>query len=86
MEGKHIRLISVAPIANPDPVPLTFKEVLMSWGSTWLWEHVSITGGDTWIEESIADGTLVTVTDGTYIRELFLNVCLAAFVLECSKG
>jgi hypothetical protein len=47
---------------------------------------VSITGGDTWVEESIADGTLVAVTDGSYIRELFPNVCLAAFILECSNG
>jgi hypothetical protein len=58
----------------------------MSLGNTWLWEHVYITGGDTWIEESIADGTLVVVTDGSYIRELFPNVCSATFVLECSKG
>jgi hypothetical protein len=47
---------------------------------------MSITGGDTWVEESIADGTLVAVMDGSYIRELFPNVCLAAFVLECSNG
>jgi hypothetical protein len=78
-------LTSVAPVANPDPVPSTFKEVLMSWGNTWLWEHMSITRGDTWIEESIADSMLVAVTDGSYIRELFPNVCSAAFVLEYSK-
>jgi hypothetical protein len=30
--------------------------------------------------------TLVAVTDGSYIRELFPNVCSAAFVLKCSKG
>ncbi len=60
--------------SNPTPIPSTFKEVLMTWGNTWLWEHVSITGGDTWIEESSADGMLVAVTDGLYIRELFPNV------------
>jgi hypothetical protein len=45
-----------------------------------------ITGGDTWVEESIADSTLVAVMDGLYIRELFPKVCLATFVLECSNG
>ncbi len=39
-----------------------------------------------WVEESIADGTLLAVMDGAHIRELFSNVCLATFVLECSKG
>jgi hypothetical protein len=84
--GEYFCLISVAPIANPTPIPSTFKEVLMTWGNTWLLEHVSITGGDTWVEESIADSTLVAVMDRLYIRELFLNVCLDAFVLECSNG
>jgi hypothetical protein len=86
LDGEYFCLTSVAPIANPTPIPLTFKEVLMTWGNTWLWEHMSITGGDTWVEESIADGTLVAVTDGLYIRELFPNVCSAAFVLECSNS
>ncbi len=86
LEGEHFRLTSVAPVANPDPIPSSFKVVLRSWGNTWLWEDVSRTRGDTWIEESIADGMLVAVTDGSYIRKSFLNVCSAAFVLECSKG
>jgi hypothetical protein len=43
-------------------------------------------GGISWLCESISDGSLVAVTDGSYIRELFPNLCLAAFVLECSKG
>ena len=28
----------------------------------------------------------MAVTDGSYIRELFPDVCAAAFVLECSRG
>jgi hypothetical protein len=28
----------------------------------------------------------VAVTDGSYIRELYPNLCSAAFVLECAKG
>ena len=28
----------------------------------------------------------MAVTDGSYIRELYPNLCFAAFVLECAKG
>jgi hypothetical protein len=43
-------------------------------------------GGVLWLEKSIADSMLMVVTDWSYIRELFPNVCSATFVLECSKG
>jgi hypothetical protein len=52
----------------------------------WLWEHMKVTGGITWVNESIVHGTLVAVMDGSYIRELFPELCSAAFVLECSQG
>ncbi len=80
LEGEHFRLTSVAPIAIPNPAQTTFMEVLNSWGNTWLWEHVTKTGRVTWVEESISDGMLLAVMDGSYIRELFPNVCLTAFV------
>jgi hypothetical protein len=86
LEGEHFRLTSIAPIAIPNPAQTTFMKVLNSWGNTWLWKHMTITGRVTLVEESIADGMLLAVTDGSYIRELFPNVCSAAFVLECSKG
>jgi hypothetical protein len=47
---------------------------------------MSVSGGIEWVDKSIIDGTLVAVTDGSFIRELFPNLCSAAFVLECSKG
>jgi hypothetical protein len=52
----------------------------------WLWENMTMTGSTTWISKSITNSTLVAVTDGSYIRELFPNLCSAAFVLECSAG
>jgi hypothetical protein len=68
------------------PAPSSFLKVLQSWGNSWLWEHMSVSSGVAWLDKSISEGTLVTVTDGSYIRELFPNLCSAAFVLECSKG
>ncbi len=43
-------------------------------------------GGVPWLDLAISMGTLVAVTDGLYIRELYPNVCSRAFILECSKG
>jgi hypothetical protein len=85
LEGEHYRLTFIEPVYSLNSVPALFLDVLNSWGNTWLWEHISITGRVTWLETSIADSTLVAVTDD-YIRELFPNLCSAAFVLECSKG
>jgi hypothetical protein len=31
-------------------------------------------------------GTMVAVTDGSYIRELYPTLCSVAFILKCSKG
>jgi hypothetical protein len=47
---------------------------------------MTVTGGVTWVIKSIAQGALVAVTDGFYIREQFPELCSAAFVLECSAG
>ncbi len=38
------------------------------------------------MEKSIFNGTMVTVTDGSYIRELYPTLCSAAFVLGYCKG
>ncbi len=45
-----------------------------------------VSGGVNWIGQAIANGTLVAVTDSSYIQELYPDLCSAAFVLECSKG
>ena len=80
------RLTSLAQEVTPAPAPWTFMDVLQSWGNTWLWENISMAGGYNWLHEAITDGSLIAVTDGSYIRELYPNLCSAACVLECKKG
>ncbi len=80
------RLLSTAPTASLPQAPCTYIEVLESWGNTWLWDDLTVSGGINWIGQAIANRTLVAVTDGSYIRELYPNLCSAAFVLECSTG
>jgi hypothetical protein len=45
-----------------------------------------VEGGTQWISESIRNGSLVAITKGLYIKQLYPNLCVAAFVLECTKG
>jgi hypothetical protein len=85
LEGEHWHLLSTAPCAMQNPLPSLFLEVLQSRGNTWLWEHMSVSGGVTWLEKPISDGTLVAVTGRLYIRELYPHLCSAAFILKCSK-
>ncbi len=86
LEGDHWRLLSTATNAPQDPTLCTFVDVLKSWGNTWLWEYMTVHGGVEWLKHTISEGLLVAVTDELYRRELFSNLCSAAFVLECSKG
>ncbi len=79
-------LTSSAPCTIPTPEPESFLNVLRSWGNTWLWENLQVMGGISWLHNSIADGLLIVVTDGSYIREWFPNLCLATFILECSNS
>ena len=62
------------------------NNALLEWNSTWMWDSLWLVGDDHWIEESIRPGSLVAVTDGSYIRERYPNLCSAAFVFECSGG
>ena len=43
-------------------------------------------GGYNWLHEAITDGTLLAVTDGSYICKRYPDLCSAEFVLECTKG
>ena len=44
------------------------------------------TGSGEWVYTAIQDSILVCASDGTYIRQLFPDVCAATVILECNKG
>jgi hypothetical protein len=77
---------STARRAPTAPISNSFLVLLHKLGCTWLWNHMQVERGMELILEAIQDGSLVSVTDGLYIRQLYRNLCLAAFVLECTKG
>ncbi len=66
--------------------PTSFWDVVESWGDTWLWDNLKITGNIGWIAVAIQDNSLLAITDGSYMKELYPNINSAAFVLECTKG
>ena len=71
------------PIPNP---PVDFWHAIKVWGNSWMWDNLSIRGEVSWLVESIADNSLVVVTNGSYMKEVYPNINLAAFVFECTKG
>ena len=69
----EVELAVVAVVSNTDPpreeiMPTNTKEVLKEWGCTWMWKSLRLVGSDEWIKEAIEGGTLVAVTDGSYIK------------------
>jgi hypothetical protein len=79
-------IISYADSLKAATAPLTFWEVLHKWLRMWMWENLQWVGDDDWIAEATADGSLIAVTDGSYMKDLYPNIHSAALVLECSKG
>jgi hypothetical protein len=65
--------------------PSYFINVLKGWGHMWIWKNLKVTGGMDWLAQAIAEGTLVAVTNGSYIQEHHPDLCLAAFVQECTQ-
>jgi hypothetical protein len=51
-----------------------------------MWDNLQIMGDIGWIAEAITDNTLLAITDGSHMKDLYLQFNSAAFVLECTKG
>jgi hypothetical protein len=56
-----------------------------------MWEGLKLSGegGDdtgAWRSTAIRNNTLVAVTDGLYMKELYPNMNSCAFIFECSTG
>jgi hypothetical protein len=75
-----------APRPPVRTTPTNFWETIQGWGNEWLWDNLVIMGDTSWIDESIADNSCVAVTDGSYMKDVYLNLNSAAFIFECLKG
>ena len=79
-------IVSKVSAPREQTMPVTILEVLEEWGCTWMWKSLRLMGDDHWLEEAIEAGTCRAVTDGSYIKEWYPNICSAAFILECGEG
>ena len=80
---------AVESMSNPPEkqvMPDSLLEVLREWGCTWMWESLRLFGNEDWIKRAIKNGSLICVTDGSYIKEMVPELCSAAFILECEEG
>jgi hypothetical protein len=50
-----------------------------------MWDNIQWEGDDNWMADSIREGTCIAVTNGSYMKELYTDILLAAFVIECSR-
>ncbi len=76
--------VVVLPI-RPVP-PVNFFDALRGWGQKWILNNFKVTGGTDWVALAIVESSLVAVTDGSYIREHYPDLCSTTFVLECTQG
>lgn len=75
---------SMAP--PPTLVPSSFIEELQEWWDcSWIWDSLCLQGDEGWLAEAIADNSMMAITDGLFIRELYPNINLAAFVFVCAQ-
>ena len=74
------KVCSVASSPNRPIAPTDFLDVLRGWGQTWIWEDLKVIGGTNWVAQAISENSLLAVTDGSYIKEQYPNLCSAAFI------
>ena len=64
----------------PSTAPLTdLWSAIESWGTTWFWDNLKIRGDISWLAKSIADNSLVAVTNGLYMKDMHPTLNSAAF-------
>jgi hypothetical protein len=60
--------------------------VIETWGNMWLWENPIIRGEMLWLGKSIADNSFVVLMDGSFMKDTYPQINLAASIFECTKG
>jgi hypothetical protein len=81
-----VKVCSVASLPVRPVLPANFLDVLRGLGQTWIWNNLKVTGGTDWVAQANALNSLVAVTDGSYIKEHYPNLCSTAFVHKCTQG
>ena len=51
-----------------------------------MWDSMKLVGDEQLLDGAVEDNSVVAVTDGSFIWEMYLNLYSAAFIFECSNG
>ena len=83
----QIRLHSrcLQPQPRQDQSDETLLDVLRELPNPGLWDNAECDGDGWWIGESLNNGDLVVVSDGSYKSEKAIDVCSCAFRLLCKR-
>lgn len=79
-------ILATATEQNPQDQPESLYEVLQEWGDGWIWQSLKLVGEEDWLYDAIRLGTCTAVTEGSFIKELYPDLCSCAFILECTEG
>ena len=85
LDGSVARLASGLPLHSEVKKEVTFLEFLEQWGGSWMWEDLYVPGGWEAVVESIADGSAIFVTDGSYNRSVRSDLSSSGWLLYCAR-
>ena len=75
------------PLANKPSKPDDFLSFLKDWGGEWMWSNVYNERGDLqWLVDAMLNGTVIWVTDGSYIREIAPLISGAGWLVYCTTA
>ena len=86
-DSNQVRLQSrcLQPQPRQDQHGETLLDALRNLPNPGLWDNAECDGDGWWIEESLNNGDLVVVSDGSYKSEKATDVCSCAFRLLCKR-
>jgi len=83
VNNETVTLHSTAPVFVALPAPTSFLDTLHSFENQSLWRYFHCDGDGEWIADGLANGTLLIVHDGSYMRNVDKTVCSAAYMIYC---
>ena len=84
LEGGVLQMQEVGhdQVIEADEEQEYFLAHLRNYGGEWLWEDIQTPDGAAWMAEPTKNGTLASVTDGSYTEHLHRNISGAGWIIQ----
>ena len=84
---RTVRLHSAVPYPRPhQQTHTTLLDVLQSWDNSPLWNNIEIDGDGWWVETAVVEGTLLMVSDGSFMEHKSRRHSSCGFRLICRRS